>query len=172
MAELERISDEILDHFREPMLLTAQWGMLWCLIEKARARGGPIHHMASQYGSCEMSITYPACEAGHYHVIPWVIPFVLDVRGERLLEHGGGVVEGRCAFLGLSYNARWGSLISGDKLTMNYAEKCICGRPGPVVMKDSICCCRTGACWTKSIGTAACICAMRSSAVSHAGCGC
>jgi hypothetical protein len=99
---------------------------------------GPIHHKVDVYGSSEMSVQFPACEHGHYHVIPWIIPFVLDREGEHLIEHGGGEVEGRFAFLDLSYNARWGGLITGDKVTMDYAETCSCGRSGPVVRAGSI----------------------------------
>jgi hypothetical protein len=99
---------------------------------------GQIHHKVNVYGSSEMSVQFPACEHGHYHVIPWIIPFVLDREGEHLLEHGGGKVEGRFAFLDLSYNARWGGLITGDKVTMDYFETCSCGRPGPVVCAGSI----------------------------------
>ncbi len=99
---------------------------------------GPVHHKMNVYGSSEMSVTYPACEHGHYHVIPWIIPFVLDREGEHLLDHNGGEVEGRFAFLDLSYNARWGGLITGDKVTMDYAKTCSCGRPGPVVRAGSI----------------------------------
>jgi hypothetical protein len=85
-----------------------------------------------------MSVAFPACEHGHYHPIPWVIPFVLDRQGQTLLPHYGGKVEGRFAFMDLSYSARWGGLITGDKVTMDYAETCACGRPGPVVVKGSI----------------------------------
>jgi hypothetical protein len=99
---------------------------------------GPLHHKMDVYGSSEMSVTYPACEHGHYHVTPWLIPFVLDREGEHLLPHNGGRVEGRFAFLDLSYNARWGGLITGDRVTMDYAETCSCGRSGPVVRARSI----------------------------------
>ncbi len=99
---------------------------------------GPLHHKMNVYGSSEMSVTYPACEHGHYHVTPWVVPFVLDREGEHLLPHHGDRVEGRFAFLDLSYNARWGGLITGDKVTMDYAKTCVCGRPGPVVRAGSI----------------------------------
>jgi hypothetical protein len=99
---------------------------------------GPLHHKMDVYGSSEMSVTYPACEHGHYHVTPWVIPFVLDREGEHLLPHNGGRVEGRFAFLDLSYNARWGGLITGDRVTMDYAETCSCGRSGPVLRAGSI----------------------------------
>ena len=99
---------------------------------------GPVHHMMNVYGCSEMSVTYPACEHGHYHAIPWILPFVLDREGETVLDHQGGKVEGRFAFLDLSYTARWGGLITGDKVTMDFAETCECGRSGPVVCAGSI----------------------------------
>jgi hypothetical protein len=99
---------------------------------------GPVSHVMDVYGCSEMSVTYPACELGHYHAVPWIIPFVLDREGENLLPHDGGTVEGRFAFLDLSYTARWGGLITGDKVTMDFASTCACGRPGPVVLAGSI----------------------------------
>ncbi len=99
---------------------------------------GPIHHKMDAYGCSEMSVAYPSCEHGHYHATPWIVPFILDREGEHLLEHNGGLVEGRFAFLDLSYNARWGGLITGDRVTMDYAETCSCGRSGPVIRAGSI----------------------------------
>lgn len=99
---------------------------------------GPVRHKMNVYGCSEMSVKFPACERGHYHIVPWIIPFVLDREGEHLLEHQGGQVEGRFAFLDLSYSARWGGLITGDKVTMDHSETCSCGPPGPVVCAGSI----------------------------------
>ena len=168
LAEFDAIADEIIDNFDKPMLLSAQWGMLWRLVGRARARGvpegamhpgsviatgggtkgltlppdyqaqtwgflGPIHHVLNVYGMSEMSTCYPACEHGQYHVVPWIMPFILDAPGENIVASVDGISEGRFAFLDLSYGSRWGGLISGDKVIMDHAERCSCGRPGPVI---------------------------------------
>ena len=95
---------------------------------------GPQVYIPKRYGMSEMSVTCSMCEKGNYHPVPWVIPMVLDAAGEKLLDARAGVVEGRFAFLDVSFNARWGGLITGDKVRMDFAEQCACGRPGPVVL--------------------------------------
>lgn len=86
------------------------------------------------YGMTEMQGSCLACERGRYHVPPWVIPLVLDEPGETLLN-AGGIVAGRFAFLDLSLQGRWGGLISGDRVAVNFA-RCECGRSGPSVQPD------------------------------------
>ncbi|MEU1271873.1 hypothetical protein [Streptomyces sp. NPDC005799] len=87
------------------------------------------------YGMTELQGSCPACEKGHYHVPPWVIPLVLDQQGETLLNPERGVVEGRFAFLDVSLEGRWGGLISGDRVFVDFSP-CDCGRPGPAVLPD------------------------------------
>ncbi|WP_405622849.1 hypothetical protein [Streptomyces sp. NBC_00076] len=87
------------------------------------------------YGMTEMQGSCPACEKGNYHVPPWVIPLVLDQPGETLLNAEHGVVEGRFAFLDVSLEGRWGGLISGDRVFVDFSP-CDCGRAGPVVLPD------------------------------------
>ena len=89
------------------------------------------------YGMSEMSVAFPRCQAGRYHTIPWVVPLILDATGERLVQPGPNrCVEGRFAFLDLSCHARWGGMISGDKVTMDFGASCPCGRPGPTVLPN------------------------------------
>ncbi|MGW1718347.1 hypothetical protein [Streptomyces sp. NPDC002156] len=87
------------------------------------------------YGMTELQGSCLACEKGDYHVPPWVIPLVLDEAGEKLLNAEQGVVEGRFAFLDVSLQGRWGGLISGDRVFVNFSP-CACGRPGPTVLPD------------------------------------
>ncbi|MFD3617339.1 hypothetical protein ACFWWT_19270 [Streptomyces sp. NPDC058676] len=87
------------------------------------------------YGMTELQGSCLACEKGNYHVPPWVIPLVLDEAGEKLLNPGDGVVEGRFAFLDVSLEGRWGGLISGDRVFVDFSP-CECGRAGPVVLPD------------------------------------
>jgi hypothetical protein len=89
------------------------------------------------YGMTEMAQRLPRCEAGRYHVPPGLIPLLLDRPGEALQNPDGsyeGVIEGRFAFLDLLYEGRWGGLISGDKVEMDFASHCACGRPGPTLL--------------------------------------
>ncbi|MFF7984236.1 hypothetical protein ACFZDK_34845 [Streptomyces sp. NPDC007901] len=87
------------------------------------------------YGMTELQGSCLACENGRYHVPPWVIPLVLDQSGETLLNTEHGVREGRFAFLDVSLSGRWGGLISGDKVSVDFSP-CDCGRPGPAVLPD------------------------------------
>lgn len=87
------------------------------------------------YGMTELQGSCLACEKGNYHVPPWVIPLVLDQEGETLLNPGKGVVEGRFAFLDVSLEGRWGGLISGDRVFVDFSP-CDCGRSGPAVLPD------------------------------------
>jgi hypothetical protein len=89
------------------------------------------------YGMTEMAQRLPRCEAKRYHVPPALVMLLLDQPGERLLNpggNGGGVIEGRFAFLDLTFDGRWGGVISGDKVQVDFAERCGCGRPGPTVL--------------------------------------
>lgn len=87
------------------------------------------------YGMTELQGSCLACDKGNYHVPPWVIPLVLDEAGEVLLNREHGVVEGRFAFLDVSLEGRWGGLISGDRVFVDFSS-CDCGRSGPVVLPD------------------------------------
>jgi len=90
------------------------------------------------YGMTEMASMLPRCEAGRYHAPPGLIMLPLDGPGEKLLgpsdSDGGGQVTGRFGFLDLLYDGRWGGIITGDKVTVDFSPKCPCGRPGPVIL--------------------------------------
>ncbi len=61
---------------------------------------------------------------GVYAIPPWIVPLVLDKAGERLLnpKDGKGVVEGRMAFFDVLADARWGGIISGDKVRVDFSS--------------------------------------------------
>lgn len=91
------------------------------------------------YGMTEMAQILPRCEAGRYHAAPGLIMLPLNENGDKLLtaEDGvGGVVEARFAFLDLLYEGRWGGLITGDKVTVDFADRCPCGRHGPTLLDN------------------------------------
>ena len=88
------------------------------------------------YGMTELAQTCPKCQCGRYHRPPGLIWLILDQDGERLLtaqDGEDGVVTGRFAFLDLLYEGRWGGLISGDKVTVDFKD-CPCGRAGPTIL--------------------------------------
>ena len=93
---------------------------------------GPVRTQFG-YGMTEMTKAFPTCEAGRYHRTPWIIPLILDAEGERLLDYDGGLVTGRFAMLDLSFDGRWGGLITGDKVTMDTSDRCPCGRAGATI---------------------------------------
>ncbi|GAA2409581.1 hypothetical protein GCM10010191_17810 [Actinomadura vinacea] len=95
---------------------------------------GDVRRVRS-YGMTELQGSCPSCEKGNYHIPPWVVPLVLDEPGERLLNEPSGVVEGRFALLDVSLEGRWGGLISGDRVKVNFSA-CACGRTGPTVLPD------------------------------------
>ncbi|HEV8314407.1 MAG TPA: hypothetical protein VGQ23_15190 [Burkholderiaceae bacterium] len=91
------------------------------------------------YGMTELAQLMPRCEAGRYHRAPGLVWLVSDERGERLLTKerdadAQGHASGRFAFLDLIHEGRWGGLISGDKVTIDFSERCPCGRHGPTLL--------------------------------------
>ncbi|MOA29730.1 hypothetical protein D3C78_1507660 [compost metagenome] len=88
----------------------------------------------------ELAQLMPRCEAGRYHRAPGLIWLVTDEPGERLLSQSDadatGQASGRFAFLDLLYEGRWGGLITGDKVVVDFSEKCPCGRHGPTLLDN------------------------------------
>ncbi len=86
------------------------------------------------YSMQELNSAMPKCrEGGRYHVPPWIVPIILNKQGDAAIPHdGAGEVEGRAAFFDLSLDGRWGGVITGDKITIDY-RPCKCGNKGPSV---------------------------------------
>ncbi|PMS28012.1 hypothetical protein C0Z16_23805 [Paraburkholderia rhynchosiae] len=77
------------------------------------------------YGMGEVSGFCPWFHAANaWAVPPWLVPLVLDATGEQLLNPPGGkgVVEGRLAIIDLLADGRWGGVISGDKVVMEFGH--------------------------------------------------
>jgi hypothetical protein len=94
-------------------------------------------HRGGAYGMTEEAQVMPVCPARRYHCPPALIMLILNGPGEKLLNppgNVGGVVEGRFAFVDLLYEGRWGGLISGDRVSVDFAERCPCGRFGPTIL--------------------------------------
>lgn len=78
------------------------------------------------YGMSEMTGAGPWSEAAQgYAICPWIVPLLLDKSGEVLLNpgSGGGTVEGRFAFFDLLAEGYWGGVITGDKVTIDFAPQ-------------------------------------------------
>jgi len=85
------------------------------------------------YGMTELSLPMPECEARRYHLPPWIMLLLLDRNGAQLAP-SEGVVEGRAGYLDLSREGRWGGIITGDKIQVDFSGKCACGRQGPTIL--------------------------------------
>ena len=89
------------------------------------------------YSMQELHSGMPRCRAGgRYHVPPWVVPLILDKTGDNLLSIASGEYEGRAAFFDLSLDGRWGGVISGDRVSIDFGP-CACGAKGPSI-RDNI----------------------------------
>ncbi|MCP1572933.1 hypothetical protein RB25_13570 [Herbaspirillum rubrisubalbicans] len=76
------------------------------------------------YGMAEMSGFCPTWHSqGGWVIPPWILPLVLDQAGEKLLNpaDGKGRAEGRFAFIDLLVDGRWGGLITGDKVVIDFS---------------------------------------------------
>ena len=104
----------------------------------ARFYGNVIRPAA--YGMTEIAQLMPRCEAGRYHRAPGLIWLITDEPGERLLTmedaNVEGFAEGRFALLDLLYEGRWGGVITGDKVTVDFSDSCPCGRHGPTLLDN------------------------------------
>jgi len=89
------------------------------------------------YSMQELHSGMPRCRTGgRYHVPPWVVPLILDKTGDNLLPVIDGEYEGRAAFFDLSVDGRWGGVISGDRVSIDFGP-CSCGARGPSI-RDNI----------------------------------
>jgi hypothetical protein len=87
------------------------------------------------YGFSESSTFHWACEEGRYHVMPWVIPFILDPDTSEPLPRTGRRT-GRAAVYDILLRAHWGGVISGDEVTIDWDLRCPCGRSSVAFEKD------------------------------------
>jgi hypothetical protein len=92
---------------------------------------GPERYYGN-FGMVEMLTGFLECSEHRYHCPPWVKMLILDESGETLLEPVDGQVEGRLAFLDMLVEGRWGGVVTGDKVTVDY-NPCTCGRKSPTI---------------------------------------
>jgi hypothetical protein len=90
------------------------------------------------YSMQELHSGMPRCQkGGRYHLPPWLVPLILDKSGDNLLPIAEGEYEGRAAFFDLSIDGRWGGVISGDKVSIDFSP-CACGAKGPSIRDDVV----------------------------------
>jgi hypothetical protein len=84
--------------------------------------GIPRTNLVTVYGMSEMTGVCPySHDLDGYAVPPWIIPMVLDKGGERMLgPDRSNEVEGRMALFDLALEGRWGGIISGDRVTVDF----------------------------------------------------
>ena len=76
------------------------------------------------YGMTEMSGACPMLPGQQAWAIPpWIVPLVLEATDETLLNPAGttGCVTGRFAFIDLLVEGRWGGLVTGDQVTIDFS---------------------------------------------------
>ena len=91
------------------------------------------------YSMQELNSGMPkCCDDGRYHVPPWIVPIVLNMEGAAILppDLNRGEIEARAAFFDLSLDGRWGGVISGDRIQIDFSP-CKCGAKSPSI-RDSI----------------------------------
>jgi hypothetical protein len=63
----------------------------------------------------------------------WLVALPLNKDGDALADGiDGGRVEARAAFFDLSMDGRWGGVITGDRIEIDFSP-CACGSPSPSI---------------------------------------
>jgi hypothetical protein len=96
--------------------------------------GLSLDNFTQGYGMQEASSGARMNEWGRYRFPGWMVPLLLDDAGEKLLDTREGKVAGRMALFDVSIEGRWGGIISGDRVVIDY-ERGPSGRPGPAVVE-------------------------------------
>lgn len=96
-----------------------------------------VERLRKGYGFSEGGTFHWRCELDRYHLMPWVIPFVLDPDTSEPLPRNG-VVTGRGAFYDLLSDSHWGGVITGDELTIDWDTPCACGRTSLHIADDIV----------------------------------
>ncbi len=93
-------------------------------------------HSYQMYSMQELQSSMPRCtEGGRYHLPPWLVCLPLNRDGDTLLPMGEGEIDGRAAFFDLSLEGRWGGVISGDRINIDFGP-CECGSRSPSIRDD------------------------------------
>lgn len=84
------------------------------------------------YGMSELTGITRICPAGHFHLPPWQVPFLLDPTTGRQFPRTG-VHTGRYGVFDLNAQSFWAGVLTGDEVTLSWGDAipCGCGRIGP-----------------------------------------
>jgi acyl-CoA synthetase (AMP-forming)/AMP-acid ligase II len=93
-----------------------------------------FERMTSGYGMTEMNSFSILCEHDHYHMLPWVTVYQLDLDTGQPLPRKG-VQTGRAAFFDMTQDSTWGGLVTGDLVTIDWDNTCACGRKSVALQK-------------------------------------
>lgn len=93
-----------------------------------------FERMTSGYGMTEMNSFSILCEHDHYHMLPWVTVYQLDLDSGQPLPRKG-VQQGRAAFFDMTQDSTWGGLVTGDLVTIDWDNPCKCGRSSVALQK-------------------------------------
>lgn len=104
------------------------------IFETFNVRDELVYHL---YTMQELNTPFPKCRAGRYHVPPWVIMLPLDDTGEKLVDADGGEIRCRAGYFDLSLDGRWGGVISGDRVDVDFG-KCEYGHHGPAIGQEIV----------------------------------
>jgi phenylacetate-coenzyme A ligase PaaK-like adenylate-forming protein len=85
-----------------------------------------IGRMVGGYGMTELNAYLLTCEHDRLHLPPWVTALLLDPNTGQPLPRTGEQT-GRAAFFDMSHDGAWGGIVTGDRISINYAP-CGCGR--------------------------------------------
>lgn len=96
--------------------------------------GLELDRFTQGYGMQEVSTGGRMNEWGRYEFPGWTVPLLLDDAGEILNENREGQVTGRMALFDVAIDGRWGGIISGDRVTIDYGPSST-GRAGPAVVE-------------------------------------
>ena len=88
-----------------------------------------ISSIGMNYAMSEVMGFNKMCSEGRYHIVPWIIPYMLDPETSKPLPRTG-TVTGRAAFFDLIARYHWGGVITGDEVTIDWDSKCACGQEG------------------------------------------
>ena len=94
-------------------------------------------HNFQIYGMQEIGSVAPRCtEGGRYHLPPWLVFLPLNKEADALLPMDQGEIQCRAGLFDLSLDGRWGGVISGDRIDVDYGP-CACGAATPSI-RDTI----------------------------------
>jgi hypothetical protein len=94
------------------------------------------HRNFQLYGMQELGTVKVRCREGRYHAPPWLVCLPLNKDADALLPMDQGEVQCRAGFFDLSLDGRWGGVISGDRMEIDF-RPCACGAATPSI-RDNI----------------------------------